>query len=103
MRSAASHRTRNGQHGGVPEAGRLRVALGIEGRDSPVDYAQTSEQEYVANAVQGGVPEHLGRRFLGFSCDMRDNQLDETSSDLKTLLGRPPATLGEGPREVFTL
>jgi len=68
-----------------------------------VDYAQTSEAEYVANAVRAGVPEHLARRFLGFYADIRDNQLDETSPDLETLLGRKPATLPAGLREVFEL
>jgi len=68
-----------------------------------VDYQQISDEEYVANATQSGLPEHLVRRFLGFYNDIRDNQLDETSSDLATLLGREPATLAEGLREVFEL
>jgi NAD(P)H dehydrogenase (quinone) len=49
------------------------------------------------------VREHLARRFPGFYSNIRDNQLDETSSDLETLLGRPPTTLGEGLREVSAL
>jgi uncharacterized protein YbjT (DUF2867 family) len=56
-----------------------------------VRYTQISDEEYVANAVRSGVPEHLARRFLGFYSDIRDDQLDETSSDLATLLGRTPS------------
>jgi NAD(P)H dehydrogenase (quinone) len=69
----------------------------------PVDYTQISDEEYVAGVVQAGVPEHLARRFLGFCFDIRSDQLDETSSDLTTLLGREPATLEVGLREVFGL
>lgn len=68
-----------------------------------VVYSQISEEEYVANAVRAGVPEHLARRFLGFFSDIKDNQLDETSADLETLLGRKPATLSDGLRELFEL
>ena len=69
----------------------------------PVDYTQISDEEYVAGVVQAGVSEHLARRFLGFCFDIRSDQLDETSSDLTTLLGRAPATLEVGLREVFGL
>jgi NAD(P)H dehydrogenase (quinone) len=68
-----------------------------------VDYTRISDEEYIADATQAGVPEHLARRFLGFYVDIRDNQLDQTSSDLETLLGREPASLREGLREVFAL
>jgi NAD(P)H dehydrogenase (quinone) len=73
----------------------------VSGRS--VRYTRISDEEYVANAVRSGVPEHLARRFLGFYSDIRDDQLDETSSDLATLLGREPATLAQGLREVFKL
>lgn len=68
-----------------------------------VEYTQISDEEYVAKLVQAGVPEHLARRYLGFSSDIRTNQLDETSSDLQPLLGREPASLSQGLREVFAL
>jgi NAD(P)H dehydrogenase (quinone) len=68
-----------------------------------VDYTRVSDEEYVAGVMEAGVPEHLAHRFLGFSRDIRDDQLDETSSDLEALLGRSPATLPEGLREVFAL
>lgn len=66
-----------------------------------VDYTQVSDEDYVAETVRGGLPEPLARRFLGFYSDIRDNQLDETSTDLQTLLGREPSTLQQGLRELF--
>jgi NAD(P)H dehydrogenase (quinone) len=71
----------------------------ISGRT--VDYTQVSDEDYVAQTVRAGMPEHLARRFLGFYSDIRDGQLDETSTDLQALLGREPATLQEGLRELF--
>ncbi|EPX64555.1 NADPH:quinone oxidoreductase 2 [Cystobacter fuscus DSM 2262] len=68
-----------------------------------VDYTRISDEEYVADAARAGLPEHLARRFLGFFSDIRSNQLDETSSDLETLLGRAPTRLPEGLRELFGL
>lgn len=69
----------------------------------PVAYTEISDEDYVARTVQAGVPEHMARRFVGFFGDIRDNQLDETSADLQALLGREPATLRQGLRELFDL
>lgn len=80
------------------------VAAGLSAAfGKPVEYQDVSEEEFVADAVARGLPEALARRTLGFFADMRDGQLDETSSDLVTLLGREPAGLTEGLREVFAL
>lgn len=73
----------------------------ISGRT--VEYTQISDDDYVAGTIQRGVPEHLARRFLGFFFDIRDNQLDETGTDLRTLLGREPANLQDGLRPLFGL
>lgn len=43
----------------------------------------------------------MARRFLGFFYDIRDGQLDQTGTDLATLLGRKPDTFVDGLREVF--
>jgi hypothetical protein len=48
-----------------------------------------------------GVPEQLTRHLVCSFADVRDNQLDEASTDLQTLLGRPPASLREGLTELF--
>lgn len=71
----------------------------ISGR--PVEYTMVTDEDFVAETVRAGVPEDLARRFLGFYSDIRDDQLDETSNDLQALLGREPATLQEGLRELF--
>jgi len=67
----------------------------------PVDYQDVSEEEFVADAAARGLPDAVARRTLGFFADMHDGQLNQTSSDLGTLLGREPASLTEGLREVF--
>lgn len=66
-------------------------------------YTQLTDEEYIASVVEAGMPEHVARLYLGFYYDIRDNQLDETSPDLEALLGRQPATLAEGLRELFDL
>jgi NAD(P)H dehydrogenase (quinone) len=68
-----------------------------------VAYTPVTDEEYLAGAVQAGVPDQVARSILGFYHDIRDNQLDETSSDLERLLGREPATLAEGLPELFVL
>ncbi|SDQ21336.1 NmrA family NAD(P)-binding protein [Quadrisphaera sp. DSM 44207] len=73
----------------------------ISGRT--VTYTPVSDEEWLAGAVRAGVPEHRARQVLGFSCDIRDHQLEETSTDLQALLGREPAPLQQGLREVFGL
>jgi len=59
-----------------------------------VTYTPVSDEDYLAEAVQAGTPEHFARQSLGFYSDMRDHQLDETSTDLQALhagrLGRRP-------------
>ncbi len=74
---------------------------GVSGR--VVTYTAISDEDYVAQTVRAGFPEPLARRFLGFLRDIRDGQLDQTSDDLGALLGRAPATLVDGVREVFAL
>jgi NAD(P)H dehydrogenase (quinone) len=66
-----------------------------------VDYVALTDDEYLAEAAQAGLPERVAKFSLGFYCDIRDNQLDETSTDLQRLLGHEPATLADGLRELF--
>lgn len=69
---------------------------------STVTYTPVSDDDFVAHAVTVGVPEELARHLTGSFADVRDNQLDETSTDLQTLLGRPPTSLEDGLAELFT-
>lgn len=73
----------------------------ISGRT--VTYTPVTDEEFLAGAGQAGLPEDVARRYLGFYYDIRDNQLDEMSNDLETLLGHQPATLAEGLHELFEL
>jgi NAD(P)H dehydrogenase (quinone) len=66
-----------------------------------VDYVALTDDEYLAEAAQAGMPEHAAKFALGFFYDIRDNQLDETSADLARLLGHEPVTLTDGLRELF--
>lgn len=66
-----------------------------------VTYTAISDEDYVAQTVAAGFPEPLARRFLGFLRDIKDSQLDQTSTDLAVLLGREPATLAQGLRELL--
>ena len=50
-----------------------------------------TDEEFVAHAVKVAVPERLARRLVYSLHDVRENQLDETGTDLETLLGRTPA------------
>jgi NAD(P)H dehydrogenase (quinone) len=66
-----------------------------------VTYTSTSDEQFVSEATRRGLPEPIARQTVGFFADIRDNQLDETSADLQTLLGRPPASLRDGLGELF--
>jgi NAD(P)H dehydrogenase (quinone) len=68
-----------------------------------VTYTDVRDDEYVRESIECGFPEQVARRTLGFFSDIRDGQLGETSTELATLLGREPADLSEGLREVFDL
>jgi NAD(P)H dehydrogenase (quinone) len=67
-----------------------------------VTYTSVSDDDFVAHAVKVGVPEQMARHLAGSLADVRDNQLDETSTDLQALLGRAPASLKDGLAELFT-
>jgi NAD(P)H dehydrogenase (quinone) len=69
---------------------------------SAVTYTPVSDDDFVAHAVKVGVTEQLARQLIESFADVRDNQLDETSTDLQALLGRPPASLKDGLAELFT-
>lgn len=69
---------------------------------STVTYEPVGDDEFVAHAVEHGIAEPMAQHLLGFFADVRDNQLDETGTDLQTLLGRAPASLKDGLAELFT-
>jgi NAD(P)H dehydrogenase (quinone) len=66
-----------------------------------ITYTAVTDEDYLADAARAGVPDQVAHRVLGFYRDIRDDQLDETSGDFAKLLGREPATLLAGLRELF--
>ena len=50
-----------------------------------------------------GLPEVVVGRIIGFLTDIKNGQEDEISSDLEHLLGRQPATLHAGLKELYQL
>jgi NAD(P)H dehydrogenase (quinone) len=68
---------------------------------STVTYISVSDDDFVAHATGHGVPEPMARHLVGFFADVRHNLLDQTSTDLHTLLGREPASLKDGLAELF--
>jgi NAD(P)H dehydrogenase (quinone) len=76
-----------------------RALSDISGR--AVTYTSVSDEEFVAHAVKVGVVEPLARHLVDSLHDVRDNQLDQTSTDLQTLLGHAPASLTDGLAELF--
>jgi NAD(P)H dehydrogenase (quinone) len=71
----------------------------ISGR--PVTYTSVTDERFVAHAVKLGVPEQTASHLVQSLHDVRDNQLDETSTDLQALLGREPASLKDALAELF--
>jgi NAD(P)H dehydrogenase (quinone) len=69
---------------------------------STVTYKSVSGDEFVAHAIEQGMPEQMALHLVGFFTDVRDNQLDETSTDLGALLGRAPVSLKDGLAELFS-
>jgi NAD(P)H dehydrogenase (quinone) len=69
---------------------------------STVTYTPVDDDGFVAHAMAQGIPEQLARHLVGFFADVRDNQLDETGTDLQALLGRAPASLKDGLAELYT-
>jgi NAD(P)H dehydrogenase (quinone) len=67
-----------------------------------VTYTPVSDNDFVAHATEQGIPEQMARHLVGFFADVRDNQLNETSTDLEALLGRAPGSLRDGLAELFT-
>ncbi|GHF36227.1 NAD(P)H dehydrogenase (quinone) [Deinococcus metalli] len=66
-----------------------------------VTYRPTEAGAFAAQMVERGVPEVVARRTVGFMTDIANGQEDEVSPDLAQLLGRAPATLHTGLKELF--
>ena len=68
-----------------------------------VTYTPVDEPAFLGRMRGRGVPEPMARRSADFLAEIRNNRLDEVGPELQRLLGRKPASLKEGLRELFHL
>jgi NAD(P)H dehydrogenase (quinone) len=73
----------------------------ISGRT--VYYADADPVTFPAKLKEFGLPEIVILLITGFSADIKNHQFEIVTKDLENLLGRKPASLKEGLKEVYTL
>lgn len=73
----------------------------LSGRSVP--YTPTEPEAYVAALTAHGLPEATARFLLAFLTDIKHGQESQVSPELAQWLGRRPATLKEGLRELMGL
>ena len=69
----------------------------------PVGYVAAEKAAFEAGLKERGLPDVMIQRITGFITDIKNGQEDQTSPDLETLLGRKPASLQEGLKELYKL
>lgn len=68
-----------------------------------IGYTDVDATAFSEQLKQAGVPEAVSFLLTGFSLDTKNNQFEILSKDLETLLGRKPASLKDGLKEVYNL
>jgi NAD(P)H dehydrogenase (quinone) len=68
-----------------------------------VNYTDVDPATFPARLKEFGLPEFVGMIVTGFSEDVKNHQFEILANDLEKLLGRKPASLKEGLKEVFHL
>ena len=68
-----------------------------------VSYTDVSEEAFRAGMAQRGLPEAVVGKVTAFVLDVRAGQEATVTPELADLLGRAPASLADGLREVFGL
>ncbi|WP_229374767.1 hypothetical protein [Fibrella rubiginis] len=68
-----------------------------------VKYIAATKAAFEAGLKERGLPDVMVQRITGFITDISNGQEDQVSSDLGTLLGRKPASLKEGLKELYQL
>jgi NAD(P)H dehydrogenase (quinone) len=69
----------------------------------PVKYTAAEVPAFEQGLKARGLPEVVVGRIIGFMTDIKNGQEDEISPDLEQLLGRQPATLHAGLKELYNL
>lgn len=73
----------------------------LSGKD--IVYTDVETTAFSEQLKQGGVPEMIVSLITGFATDIKNGQFEMERNDLETLLGRKPASLKEGLKEVYNL
>ncbi len=68
-----------------------------------VTYTDADPVTFPAKLKEFGLPEIVVLLITGFSADVKNHQFEIVTKDLEKLLGRKPASLKEGLKEVFNL
>lgn len=69
----------------------------------PVSYTPAEVSAFAQGLKGRGLPDVIVGRIIGFMTDIKNGQEDEVSPDLEQLLGRKPASLHEGLKELYQL
>jgi NAD(P)H dehydrogenase (quinone) len=78
-----------------------RQLSALSGRN--VHYADADPTTFPAQLKEFGLPGIVVMLVTGFSADVKNHQFEIVTKDLEKLLGRKPASLNEGLKEVFNL
>lgn len=68
-----------------------------------VSYTAVSEADFKAQMQARGLPDPVIGKITDFVVDVRNGQESPVTGELEALLGRPPASLADGLKEVFEL
>ncbi|WP_339811975.1 SDR family oxidoreductase [uncultured Imperialibacter sp.] len=68
-----------------------------------VVYTDADADKFPGQLREWGLPEEVVFIVTGFSADIKNQQFERTTKDLEILLGRKPATLRDGLKEVYNL
>lgn len=72
----------------------------LSGKD--VKYTPVKKADYETQLKAKGLPNAVIAKIVGFLTDIKNGQEGQVSSDLETLLGRKPASLEQGLKELFS-
>jgi NAD(P)H dehydrogenase (quinone) len=71
-----------------------------EATGKAIEVIAATDEEFVANLVEGGLPQPVAEMFLTFQHDIKNGQLDVSSDDFAKALGRPLTNTVEALKEL---
>lgn len=71
-----------------------------EATGKAIEVIAATDEEFVANLVEAGLPQPVAEMFLTFQHDIKNGQLDVSSDDLAKALGRPLTNTVEALKEL---